>query len=60
MQNREILENMGYEASIIFDSPEYDQAIVGVTDEGSVVYEYEAMVEGLVEKQGMTEEEAIE
>lgn len=56
---REILCDMGYDDSIVFDGPDYDEAIVGVTDEGQVVYDFELMVKCLVD-QGMTELEAID
>lgn len=58
--NREILDEMGYSDSVVFDSPEYDDAIMGVDSNGRVVYSYEKMVECLMREDGMTEEEAIE
>lgn len=39
--NREILDEMGYSDSVVFDSPEYDDAIMGVDSNGRVVYSYE-------------------
>lgn len=57
---REVLCEMGYEDSVVFDNPDYDDAIIGVTDEGRVVYDYDAMVRILVERDGMDETEAIE
>ena len=60
MSNREILADAGYEDARIFDEPEYDTAIVGVTDEGQVVYDFEKMVKHLMENDGITREEAIE
>lgn len=56
---RDTLCDMGYEDAMIFDGPDFDEAIVGVTDEGQVVYDFERMVECLV-KQGMTAEEATD
>lgn len=56
---REALCDMGYEDSIVFEAPDYDDAIVGVTDEGQVVYAYDLMVECLV-KGGMSVDDAIE
>lgn len=61
--NQKILDalcDMGYEESIVFDSPDYDDAIVGVSDEGRVVYDYDEMVRILVERDGMDEIEAID
>ena len=34
---RDALCDMGYEDAVIFDGPDYDEAIVGVTDGGQVV-----------------------
>lgn len=57
---RDALCDMGHEEAVIFDGPDYDEAIVGVTDEGLVVYDFDKMVEILVSRDGMTEIEAIE
>ena len=57
---RDILCEMGYEDAVVFDNPDYDDAIIGVTDEGCVVYDFDAMVKILVERDGMDETEAIE
>lgn len=56
---RDILCDMGYEDAIVFDGPDYDDAIVGVTDDGQVVYDFDLMVKCLVD-QGMTEIEAVD
>lgn len=55
----QILEN-GYEGVILFDSPDYDSAFLGVSTDGRAVYSYDRMVEFLVEKEDMTEEDAID
>lgn len=57
---REALCDMGFEDSIVFDGPDYDDAIVGVTDEGQVVYDYHKMIECLMQQDGITEDEAID
>lgn len=57
---REALCDMGFDDSIVFDGPDYDDAIVGVTDEGQVVYDYHKMVECLMQQDGITEDEAID
>lgn len=56
---RDTLCDMGYEDSIVFDAPDYDEAIVGVTDDGQVVYDYELMVKCLTDR-GMSAEEAAD
>ena len=57
---RDALCDMGHEDALLFDGPDYDEAIVGVTDEGQVVYDYDKMVQILVERDGYEEMEAIE
>jgi hypothetical protein len=59
MNKRELLCDMGYEDSIVFENPDYEQAIVGISIDGNVVYDYNLMVEELIEE-GMTSEEAVE
>lgn len=39
VSKRELLE----EEMIVFDSPEYDDAIIGTTHDGRVVYDFEKM-----------------
>lgn len=57
---REALCDMGHDEAIVFHSPDYDEAIVGVTDESRAVYDYDKMVRILVERDGLTEEAAID
>lgn len=35
--NREILAEAGYEETIVFENPDYDNAIVGITEDGRAV-----------------------
>lgn len=60
MTKREIIEEMGHLETVVFDSPEFDDAIIGITEEGSVVYDYEAMVESLMQHDQISREEAVE
>ena len=57
---KELMESMGYEDSIIFEKPSYLDAIVGFSDTGQVIYDYDLMVESLMKKEGMDMEEASE
>jgi len=43
-----------------FDSPSYDDAVVGVTNDGRLVYDYELMAESLAKSDGISIEDAIE
>lgn len=58
--NRDIIVEMGYDDTIVFENPDYDSAIIGVDTCNRAVYSFEKMVEHLMEKDGMTDEEAIE
>lgn len=50
----------GYEDVVIFESFSYDDALIGVTEDGRAVYDFDKMVHWLVETEGFTDEEAIE
>lgn len=43
-----------------FDSPQYDDAAVGITDEGRLVYDYDLMVKSLAAQDGISDDEAAE
>ncbi len=48
------------EEVIILSNYSYDDAIVGVTTDNRVVYDYDKMVEWLCENENFTEEDAID
>lgn len=50
----------GYEDTVIFTDYSYDDALIGVTDDGRAVYEYSKMVLWLMATEGMTVDEAEE
>lgn len=56
---RDLLVEIGYEDAVVFENPSYDDAIVGVTTNGEVVYDYSLMVECLV-SDGMSVTDAME
>ena len=60
MENREKLAEAGYEGAIVFDRPDYDNAIIGVTEDGRVVYDFNKMVDYLMVVDGMKRHEAVE
>lgn len=60
MSNREKLAAAGYEDSVVFENPDYDDAIIGVTDDGNVVYDFFKMAEHLIKKDGINYYEAVE
>ena len=57
---RSAICDMGHDEAIVFDLPGYDEAIIGVTDDGRVVYNYDAMVECLMNATGMNMEQAVD
>lgn len=58
--NRDLLNELGYEDVVVFENPDYDSAIIGVSEGRRAVYDFDKMVKHLVDKDGMTDEEAIE
>ena len=50
MKNRDLLLDMGFDESIVFENPDYDEAIIGVSDNGRVIYDYDLMIQHLIEK----------
>lgn len=45
---------------ILFESPSYDEAFVGLTMDDRAVYDYDKMIECLMTEDNMTYEEAAE
>ena len=59
--SRDKLLNEGYEDVIIFENPSYDEALIGVTyNTNQAVYDYELMIEHLMNVDNMTYEEAAD
>lgn len=57
---RDALCDMDHNEAIVFDRPDYDDAIIGVTDEGQVIYDFDLMVKCLMDSDGLGELESIE
>ena len=60
MKNKDILMDQGFENFIIFENPDYDSAIIGITENNQVVYDYEKMIEHLMQEDDMAYEEAVD
>lgn len=60
MTNKEILCEMGYEDAVIFENPDYDSAIIGISDDNRVIYDYDKMVAHLMDVDGMEMLDAME
>ena len=57
--NLEIREMLP-EDSIVFDNMSYDRSIIGTTLDGRVIYDYDLMVEELMEDENWSYEEAVD
>lgn len=55
-----LLLEAGYEGTIFFTNPSYEDAFLGVSSDDRAIYDYEKMVESLVNHEDMTEDEARE
>lgn len=60
MKNKDTLMDQGFENFIIFENPDYDSAIIGITENNQVVYDYEKMIEHLMQEDDMDYEEAAD
>ena len=58
--NRQLLCDLGYDGAIIFKNPDYDSAIVGISHDGRVIYDYDLMVYNLMDIDGMTDMDAVD
>lgn len=54
-----LLEN-GYQGIKYLTNPSYDTAIIGVSHDERVIYDFEKMVEWLIETENFTYDEAVE
>lgn len=57
---RDLVHAFGYEETLVFDNPDYDEAIIGVTCDGRAVYDYNAMIHCLIEQDNISEDEAVD
>lgn len=60
MNAEERLLDAGYEDIKYLVNESYDDALVGVSDDGRAIYDYDKMVDWLVDKYDWTDEEAVE
>lgn len=54
-----LLDN-GLEGAAYFVNPDFQEAIIGYTDDGSVVYDYDLMVESLMKEDNISDLDAVE
>lgn len=60
MTAEERLIEMGYEDIIILSNPSFDTALIGVSDDGRAIYDYDLMIEDLIKTEGWSIEEAMD
>lgn len=60
MNAEERLIYAGYDGIKYLTNYSYDDALIGVTDDGRAIYNYELMVEWLMNEEGWTDNEAVE
>jgi hypothetical protein len=60
MSVEEVLINNGYEGVKYLTNYSYDDALIGVSTDDIAIYDYELMVDWLVEKEGFNREDAVE
>ena len=60
MNAEERILNAGYEDVVYLTNYSYDDALIGVSEDNKAVYNYNKMVEWLIEKESFTEMEAVE
>ena len=60
MTAEERLLDAGYEDVVFFTHFSYDDALVGVSEDGRAIYDYEKMVQWLQQTEGWSDEEARE
>lgn len=57
---KDLLSELGYEDTVVFENPSYLNAIIGISDAGGLCYSYEKMIQCLMEEDKMDYEEAME
>ena len=55
-----LIEDYDYEDVIIFSNPDYASAFIGMTEDGRAAYNYELMIEYLMDEYNWTDNEAVE
>ena len=60
MLKRDMLYELGYEDFVVFRDPDYDSAIIGISDDNRVIYDYDKMVVDLMVTDGMNMVDAAE
>lgn len=59
-QVKKLIEDYGYEDVLILEEPAYETAFIGVSLSNQAVYDYDKMIEYLIQELHMTLEEAAD
>ena len=60
MNTKEKLIDAGYEDVMILSNYSYDDALIGVTEDNRAVYDFDLMVDWLMQHEGFSFEDAVE
>ena len=60
MNAEERLLDAGYEGIKYLTNYSYDDALIGVSEDGRAIYDFEKMVEWLMDEEGWSDNEAVE
>lgn len=60
MNAREKLLDFGYEDVVYLVNYSYDNALIGVSSDNRAIYDYDKMVEWLIETENFSQEDAVE
>lgn len=52
--------NAGYEDVIVFSNDSYDDALIGISEDGRAIYDFDLMVKWLMVQDNMSDTDAIE
>ena len=56
----ERVQDAGHEDVLLLEDYSYDDALIGVTEDGRAVYDFNKMVAWLMETEGFSQDDAIE
>lgn len=60
-KTKQLLSEWNLDDAVVFDNPSYETAIVGYdVHSNRIIYDYELMIDYLVENEQMNEDEAVE
>lgn len=57
---RQMIEEHGYERVVLFEEPSYCTAFIGISHDERAVYDYDRMIDYLIENDGMDYDEAAD